>query len=57
MMNGASTPNLPGTPMAMTPMGRLGSDYAASSGTDELAEDDEFLAHESIFRCALMVQS
>ena len=49
-MNGASVSGLPGTPMAGTPIGRMGSDYAASSGTDELAEDDEFLAHESIFR-------
>ncbi|KAK9846882.1 hypothetical protein WJX84_000810 [Apatococcus fuscideae] len=50
MFNGPGTPGLPGTPMAGTPLGRLGSEYAASSSADELAEDDEFLAHESIFR-------
>ena len=48
--NVPGTPGLPGTPVAGTPLGRLGSEYAASSSADELAEDDEFLAHESIFR-------
>ena len=52
VFNAPGTPGLPGTPVAGTPLGRLGSEYAASSSADELAEDDEFLAHESIFRWA-----